>query len=259
MLHDRRRFLSLMGCFPLAAAGGLLRAGGPTPSERGRRFLASLLDPDLGLVPEFPGSKTYWLFHDNYLAAKVLERTDPPLARRIRTAIAGFGVTRSGKIELLFGEAGRPLPFRYHRLTEVKRVGEKVIKTEVAGDQVQPDWERYADLLFLAAIAEVKANRDKARERFDAGMKLWDGRGFADRASAKADKYATYKLALVLIAGERIEQRPDCWPELKKRLLAMQRADGGFITDYRADGRPVGQANVETTALAVLALDVVIK
>ena len=39
------------------------------------------------------------------------------------------------------------------------------------------------------------------------------------------------------------------------RLLSMHRADGGFVTDYDARGRPVGQANVETTSLAVLALD----
>lgn len=255
MSCDRRRFLELVASLPVVAADTLLRASGPTAADRGRGFLASLLDPDLGLLPEFPGAKTYWLYHDNYLAAKVLERTDPTLARRIRTAIAGFGVTKSGKIEILFGEAERPLPFRHYRLVEVKRIGAKVIKTEVVGDQVQPDWERYADLLFLAAIAEANSNREKAREHFAAGMKLWDGRGFADRASTKADRYATYKLALALIAGERVGRRPECRPELLKRLAAMQRADGGFVTDYRPDGRPVGQANVETTALAVLAVE----
>jgi hypothetical protein len=31
--------------------------------------------------------------------------------------------------------------------------------------------------------------------------------------------------------------------------------DGGWVTDYNEKGRPVGRANVETTALAVLALD----
>ncbi len=38
------------------------------------------------------------------------------------------------------------------------------------------------------------------------------------------------------------------------RLLAMQREDGGFVAD---DGRekPVGQADVESTSLAILALD----
>ena len=39
------------------------------------------------------------------------------------------------------------------------------------------------------------------------------------------------------------------------RLLAMQREDGGFVTDYDDKGKPIGQANVETTSLAILALD----
>ena len=39
------------------------------------------------------------------------------------------------------------------------------------------------------------------------------------------------------------------------RLLATQREGGGFVTDFNAQGRPVGQANVETTSLAILALD----
>jgi len=34
----------------------------------------------------------------------------------------------------------------------------------------------------------------------------------------------------------------------------MQAQDGGWITDYK-DGRPVGLANVETTCLALLALE----
>ena len=37
----------------------------------GRRFLVNLLDPAVGLLPEFPGSNTYWLFHDNDLAVTV--------------------------------------------------------------------------------------------------------------------------------------------------------------------------------------------
>jgi len=39
------------------------------------------------------------------------------------------------------------------------------------------------------------------------------------------------------------------------RLRSLQRGDGGWITDYDRAGRPLGEANVETTALALLALD----
>ena len=50
-------------------------------SAKGRKFLSGLFDPALGLLPEYRGAKVYWLYHDNYLAAKVLDRTEPELAK----------------------------------------------------------------------------------------------------------------------------------------------------------------------------------
>jgi hypothetical protein len=230
----------------------------PTPASaagKGRRFLASLFDPLVGLLPEFRGSQVYWLFHDNYLAAKVLDRTEPRMSEVIRETIRGFGVTGSGKIEILFGETKKPLPFRHYRLEEVKRIGKKIIRTEIVGAKVHDDWERYSDLLFMAAIAEVGRDKDKALGHFEMGMKTWDGTGIRDRVNEKDRLYATYKLALALIAAARLDRKPKDRAKMLVRLLAMQRQDGGFVTDYNAQGKPVGQANVETTSLAILALD----
>ena len=44
---------------------------------KGRQFLVDLFDPTLDLLPEYRGSQTYWLFHDNYLAAQVLRKSHP--------------------------------------------------------------------------------------------------------------------------------------------------------------------------------------
>ena len=224
-------------------------------ADRGRRFLASLYDPAVGLLPEFRGSNVFWLYHDNYLAAKVLDRTEPDMSRKVRDAIKGFGVTGSGKIEILFGEAKNPLPLRHHRLVEVKRVGEKIIKTELVGEKPNADWQEYTDLLFLATVAEAENERKEAVRHFEAGLATWDGTGFKDKVNRRTGLYATYKLALALIAAARLNRRPEMEESIVNRLLAVQREDGGFVTDYDAQGRPVGQANVETTSLAVLALD----
>ena len=259
---NRRGFLRASGGHLLTGLRGRhVQGEEPSPQTpaiaagRGRKFLASLFDPAVGLLPEFRGSKVYWLYHDNYLAAKVLDRTEPDLAGKIREAIKGLGVTGSGKIEILFGQAKKPLPFRHYKLEEVKRIGEKVIRTEVVGDEVHEDWQRYSDLLFMAAIAEAGRDKEKALGYFQAGMKTWDGRGIRDRASEKGGLYATYKLALALIAGVRLDHKHGDRAKMLERLQAMQRQDGGFVTEYDAQGKPVGQANVETTSLAILALD----
>src|ERR1043166_6819077 len=68
--------------------------------QRGESFLTNLFDAQLQLLPEYAGSSTYWLFHDNYLAAHLLERTRPDLTRRIRSSLSQFGVTNSGKTEI---------------------------------------------------------------------------------------------------------------------------------------------------------------
>ena len=44
-------------------------------------------------------------------------------------------------------------------------------------------------------------------------------------------------------------------PALLERLLSLQADSGGWITDYDATGKPIGLANVETTCMAILAIE----
>jgi hypothetical protein len=257
MLTRRAALKALAGSLLVCgAAGAEPRTNSPEDAAaKGRRFLGGLLDPALGLLPEYRGAKVYWLYHDNYLAAKALARTDPDLARKIGATIRSHGTEESDKIEILFGEAKKPLPFRHYRLTEVKRVGDKVLKTEVAGEEVIRGWEQYADLLFLAALALAQTDAKQARQHFEEGMRLWDGVGFKDRVTKRTGRYAVYKVALALLAATKLKLRPDEQPALIERLLREQGEDGGWVTDYDERGRPLGRANVETTSLAILALD----
>jgi hypothetical protein len=224
-------------------------------ASKAREFLVALIDPTLHILPEFRGSMVYWLYHDNYLAAKVLERTEPDKSKQIMKAIRGFGVEGSGKIEILFNESKAPLPFCHKRLVEVKRLGPRIIKTEVVKNEIHIDWQEYADLLFMASIAHIDRNRAASVKFFEAGMKAWDGEGFRDRVNQKNSRYATFKLALALITASRLKEQPPARGKLLERLLSMQRDDRGFVTDYDSKGRRIGEANVETTSLTIMALD----
>jgi hypothetical protein len=242
---------------------GCLLAADPSPADaspprdaitRGLQFLENLYDPQAGLLPEYRGSPVYWLYHDNYLAAKMLSGTRPDLAREIENTLRKYAVTNSGKIEILFGEARKGLPFRHYNLTNVARLGDKTIRTEVVTTNLMTGWEEYADLLLLAAIAEAKDNPAQARAHLDKAESQWDGKGFKDRASEHLKLYATYKLALYLIAQKRLGATTNISEAVKSQLLAMQGKEGGWITDYDFDMRPRGLANVETTCMALLAL-----
>lgn len=221
--------------------------------RNGRGFLAGLIDPELDLLPEYRGADVYWLYHDNYLAAKVLAATHPEIARRIESAMQREGVRKSGKIELLFEPARNPVPFRQFELREVRQAGAKRIRTEAVTDRLLAGWEQYADLLLFAALSEP--DPAAAAAHWQAALRLWDGRGFFDPATRQLGRYSTYKLALALVAASRLPARPELPYGLVERLLALQAQSGGWITDYSASGERIGQANVETTCLAIVGLE----
>jgi hypothetical protein len=238
--------------FTLASLGEIASSAAAA-TQKGRNFLVALLDAELGLLPEYREATVYWLFHDNYLAAKVLKASHPEIAQTIRSAIEREGIRKSGKIEMLFGEAEKPLPFRQYQLTDVRRAGTKIIRTEVVTGTAFDGWRQYADLLLLACIADK--DPAAARQHWNDAMALWDGKGFLDAAAKHSRLYATYKLALALIAANRLSpavKPPDGLPE---KLLSLQSESGGWITDYDAAGKTIGVANVETTCLAILGLE----
>lgn len=220
-------------------------------TKRGEAFLSRLFDDSMDLLPEYQGSSTYWLYHDNYLAAKMLRARHPQLSSRIEKRITSFGVTRSGKIEILFGGKNM-LPLHHHRLVDVAKVGDKRVRTEKITDDVMTDWSEYADLVALAALA--REDKNLAERDLDRLESFWDGKGFADRVQKERGIYATYKLALGLLAARRRQRTIIFQEDARRRLHALQDPTGGWITDYRADGTPVGLANVETTCIAMLAL-----
>src|ERR1017187_1536836 len=112
----------------MVAPNGWTSSGPSDAIQRGRMFLVNLMDSVLGLLPEYRGANVYWLFHDNYLAAKVLAVSHPKIAQRIMRAIHREGVYKSGRIQAVFGESAEPLPFREHQLKDVRRAGNKVIR-----------------------------------------------------------------------------------------------------------------------------------
>jgi hypothetical protein len=145
------------------------------------------------------------------------------------------------------------LPFCHYNLSEVRKVGEKVIRTEMVTEQVMNGWEQYVDLLCLASIAEGRG--PAGQQHWEAAVRLWDGSGFNDVAAEKHQQYATYKLALALIAGSRLQAMDKTLEAIQEKLLLLQDESGGWVTDYDRHGKQLGVANVETTCLAILGLE----
>lgn len=122
------------------------------------------------------------------------------------------------------------------------------------------EFNGYADYLLYDALSAASAgNRSLAQSRFNETLRLWDGVGLADNSftipgDPQYQKYATYKIALLLYVGSELGFEVPMRAGILETLGRMQAFNGGFVTNYGRTGTPRGDANTETTALAVLAL-----
>ncbi len=122
------------------------------------------------------------------------------------------------------------------------------------------DWPTYADLRSYRALGLFNEGKRLQARLLYIGLIIdfkRNGKGFEDAVYAASVKegeghYETYKLALALIAGHRLGFPVN--RQILAALLAQQADSGGFVTHYNEEGEARGDTNVETTALALLAL-----
>ena len=164
--------------------------------------------------------------------------------------------TSNNLIEVVWG-ATVAFPPHVARPEVIARVGEAEIRQEFHdAEWIFTDWREYANLGFLGALNEFNQGRkEEARSTFSATLAMFDGSGLRDKAFS--GQYETYKLALALYTGARIGAPVPNAGQLRQALLSMQATNGGFYTHYRTWKDPEGDANTETTALALLALKMV--
>lgn len=224
--------------------------------KRCAEFLRSLFVPEVGLVKEHPKAKVCWLANDNWLVIHALEKTDPVLAKKLLDTWKQFASPVPDRLQALLGVRFVSVPpFRAARFVDVWQTGEWQIRYEIDDGAVLNDWHEYADLLCIAAIAAAKQRRwDDARRLVAKVAAMWDGVGIRDRVTLAHNHYATYKLALLLIATKAAKVTLPFAMEAERRIWQMQAGNGGITTDYDGQGNPVGTQNAETTALVMLAL-----
>ena len=172
-------------------------------------------------------------------------------AREIERHLAQYDTARDGcdhgLIEVLDCADIRWPPSTPDQISIVEQVWCEKRQTAEA----MKDWRAYSDLALYGALrAHCAGDRPRALERYRMALDHFDGVGFKDKAFA--GHYATYKVALAIYVADVLGVPPD--RALLNVLLSKQASDGGFTAQYGSDGAPVGDANTETTSLAILAL-----
>ena len=209
-------------------------------------FFVSSYSPEAGLLETSPNIEagTYHIWSDNYLAGM---------------NIADWNVAPMPRWTVLRGEVVPEETITW--ATDIVQV-EGPVYTQMDNPGIVPRLEDWADRLLLAAInAQNAGDEARAAELIAVADAMWDGTCLQDEYYRwHVETYGfvaceTFKVALYYQAtGSR---------EARKILLRAQERSfgsdnfGGFYSHYDENGEPFPwvDANIETTAIARLALD----
>ncbi len=241
--------------------------------DRLREFLESQYVPEARLLRAatmvYPDNTTIWIASDNLLVAKALAVLGSPYAPIIETELQNkYNGGRNGQHEVLLGinipnQFYEPVIVTLDTIYSSKFNATLTIKYEYHNGTLFSNWQDYADLIVYRALDSLlEGSRPHAKELFNKLMSMWDGYGFKD--AAFDGKYATYKLALAIYlyralkaTGLNTHQYKDIISKCYEIISKLQRSDGGIVTDYMVKNNsiiPIGDANVETTSIVVLAI-----
>ena len=251
-------------------------------------YFAHNYNGTVGLIPEFPGGNTYWLYSDNYLVILAVARYDPGnqstsgFARALEAAFGGYSATlppafaqnqyRALNSSLAYFDCStdRTLSWTGAGGSEA---GPAVLKTTSNDGDPSCASQNYADLLLLRALYQHKVdNAGGALSLYRNATADFDGYGLADlpytsASSGSYQVYQTYKLAIYVYATYCLAEQassPGLGAATRTLLSLQSNSTGGFATGYTRDPAggsgitPNGGANTETTALAALALELMI-
>ena len=268
--------------------------GSPSPNQvrlnRAVDYFANTYVAKVGLIPEAPGSHGFWLYSDNYLSALALSRygsgnqSTAGFASAIAAAVGGYGSTlpaallRSQYTALNSTTASFDCSANYAISwasggARAPENGSATVMTTSNDQSPSCGSQNYADLLLLQAVYNHRlGNESAALGYYQNAAKDFDGRGFVDLANsgqAGTRVYQTYKVALYVYATYCLSQQASAsnLAAAERTMLYMQsNSTGGFATSYQADLTALNApgvtaasgANTETTALAALAIELMI-
>jgi len=225
------------------------------------RFLEGLyidFGDGTGCLRESPNvEKDRCYTNTNFITLAVLRMCNSSIVPRIEAFLDKYDNQYGGRFEVMLLH-DIPYPPRAVQRLELdkKTVNNETITiyADIPSNTTLPDWDRYADMLMLAALQLLKnGDIEKAREYIEEVKKIWSGRGFVDKAYNATGVYDTYKLSLYYFISKAIGEKDDIAIWIENNIHRFIK-NGGVITNYDNDLNPAGDPNIETTAVTAIAL-----
>jgi hypothetical protein len=266
-MEKRTKLLIVTGIFVLLFVGvvGSLNYLSDKKVYSAVRYLKTHFNESMGLIYEsedegiqninglnYAHDQIYYIYSDNLLAEYALKPYEPQISSKINQTIQSYKIQQSMFYEVLFGKI-IPLNISIGVQLVIKQSQDKIIMAEFHNSSNQLSWIQYGDTLIYPSLNLFqRGNRTGAEYYFNNASKMWDGKGIYDLATRIDGKYANYKLALVLYASKILGISISSYNMIKDKLWSMQQSNGGITSLADLNGNPVGSANTETTAIALL-------
>lgn len=188
----------------------------PTPNQaltNAVDFLLADYNPHLGLIPETPGSSVYWLYSDNFLAARALlqygqgNSTITAVGQNISQTLQRDSASTGAdnQYSTSFGSGPCQIHSSGNYNVSSSDVGAQIETTLNNGTGYLSE-NHYADIAFLTAICLHDQGNATAIDAYGVGWEMFSGIGFNDSASTPTSPYQTYKLALYVYASDILKQ-----------------------------------------------------
>ncbi len=225
-------------------------------------FLESLyrgLGRGVGCLVESPvAERDRCYVNTNLLGAHALRVCSSPLAGRVEAFAKRYRGLRFCRYRVLWRERipYPPPTAKRVRLGALRSTnGEQLLVLADTCGPVLPDWTSYADLLVLGALERLRQHSYSAAWRLHQRLLgMWSGTGFRDKAYTATGLYESYKLALYYFLARALHEDNHVTDWIRANICKLVRRDGGVVTHYDDALRRHGDANLETTALTILAL-----
>ena len=197
-------------------------------------------------------NQVYYIYSDNLLATWAIKLYEPQICDKINQTIHSYNIPQSRFFEVLFGT---PISTNISTAVQlvIEQYSDRVILAEFHNSSTPLQWEQYGDTLIYQSLnSYLMGNRTKANYYFYKAYNMWDGKGINDTATQTEHVYANFKLALVLYASKILNITIGDCAQIEDKLWSMQQSNGGITSLADLNGNPIGSANAETTAMALL-------
>jgi len=152
------------------------------------RFLESLyidFGDGIGCLRESPNVERDRCYtNTNFIALAVLKMCNSSIVPNIEAFLNKYNHRYGGRFEIMLLHDIPFPPRAVQRLKlDTKVIGNETITiyADIPSNPTLSDWDRYADMLMLAALQLLKnGDVEKAREYIEEVKKMWSGKGFAD-------------------------------------------------------------------------------